>query len=233
MAVLTSMRITSLAALLSFNGGFVDTAGFLGLQGLFTAHVTGNFVTLAATLVMGTHGVIVKMLALPEFVAIVALVRIAGSAMRARELPALPILLSAKVCFLLAFFLLAVALGPFPDSDAPAALLTGFAGVAGMAVQNAVQRVYLASIPPTTLMTGNTTQAVLDAVDIVWGAKHDDTIAVRARFARTLRGIVWFAGGCTVAAVLYYWFGFWCLVVPVVVGAATAILRRDNLNAQR
>jgi uncharacterized membrane protein YoaK (UPF0700 family) len=23
---------------LSFNGGFVDTAGFLGLQGLFTAH---------------------------------------------------------------------------------------------------------------------------------------------------------------------------------------------------
>jgi uncharacterized membrane protein YoaK (UPF0700 family) len=40
---------------LSFNGGFVDTAGFLGPQGLFTAHVTDNFVTLAATLVMGTQ----------------------------------------------------------------------------------------------------------------------------------------------------------------------------------
>jgi hypothetical protein len=39
------------AALLSFNGGFVDTAGFLGLQGLFVAHVTGNFVTLGAALV--------------------------------------------------------------------------------------------------------------------------------------------------------------------------------------
>jgi uncharacterized membrane protein YoaK (UPF0700 family) len=36
----------SIAALLSFNGGFVDTASFLGLAGLFTAHVTGNFVTL-------------------------------------------------------------------------------------------------------------------------------------------------------------------------------------------
>ena len=92
--------------LLSFNGGFVDTAGFLGLQGLFTAHVTGNFVTLAATLVMGTHGVIAKLLALPEFAIVVALARVAGSAMRARGLPALPILLMAKVCFLLVFFVL-------------------------------------------------------------------------------------------------------------------------------
>jgi Protein of unknown function (DUF1275) len=62
------MKGFRLAALLSFNGGFVDTAGFLGLQGLFTAHVTGNFVTLAAALVLGTHGVVVKLLALPEFV---------------------------------------------------------------------------------------------------------------------------------------------------------------------
>jgi len=89
-----------------------------------------------------------------------------------------------------------------------------------MAVQNAVQRVHLASIPPTTLMTGN--------ADLIWGVKHDDTLAVRARFARTLRGIVWFAGGCAVAAVLYYWFGFWCLVVPVLVGIVTAILRYEN-----
>jgi uncharacterized membrane protein YoaK (UPF0700 family) len=36
----------SLPLLLSVNGGYVDTAGFLALQGLFTAHVTGNFVSL-------------------------------------------------------------------------------------------------------------------------------------------------------------------------------------------
>jgi uncharacterized membrane protein YoaK (UPF0700 family) len=45
----------SVAALLSFNGGFVDTVGFLGLSGLFVAHVTGNFVTLGAALVLGSH----------------------------------------------------------------------------------------------------------------------------------------------------------------------------------
>jgi uncharacterized membrane protein YoaK (UPF0700 family) len=54
------MRKLGIPALLSLNGGFVDTVGFRGLQGLFIAHVTGNFVTLAATLVSGTHGVIAK-----------------------------------------------------------------------------------------------------------------------------------------------------------------------------
>jgi uncharacterized membrane protein YoaK (UPF0700 family) len=53
----------AVAALLSFNGGFVDTSGFLGLQGLFTAHVTGNFVTLGAALVLGHHGIIGKLIA--------------------------------------------------------------------------------------------------------------------------------------------------------------------------
>ncbi len=222
------MRWFGVAALLSFNGGFVDTAGFLGLQGLFTAHVTGNFVTLAAALVLGTHGVIAKLIALPEFIIVVALGRVVGSALRARALPALPILLVAKVCFLLAFFVLAVTLGPFPDSDTPAALLTGFAGIAGMAIQNAVQRVHFPHIPPTTLMTGNTTQVVLDGVDLLIGKEVDKAPALRARFARMLRGVVWFAVGCAAAAVLYYWVGFWCLALPVAVGAATAILHNDD-----
>jgi len=43
----------TLPAILSLNGGYVDTAGYLALQGLFTAHVTGNFVTLGATLGAG------------------------------------------------------------------------------------------------------------------------------------------------------------------------------------
>src|ERR1700757_339562 len=104
---------SAISGLLSFNGGFVDTIGFLGLQGLFTAHVTGNFVTLAAALVSGTHGVIAKILALPEFVAVIIVARLLGAALRARGLPALRLLLIAKVAFLLAFFVLAVALGPF------------------------------------------------------------------------------------------------------------------------
>jgi uncharacterized membrane protein YoaK (UPF0700 family) len=225
------MKANAVPGLLSFNGGFVDTAGFLGLQGLFTAHVTGNFVTLGAALVFGTHGVIAKLLALPEFMLVVALSRVIGVALRSKGMDSLRLLLVAKVVFLLAFFVLGVALGPFSDSDSPTALLTGFAGIAGMAIQNAVQRVHFAHIPPTTLMTGNTTQAVLDAVDLARGAPLPDAPVIRARLTRTVRGIVWFAAGCAVAAALYYWFGFWCLAVPVAVGAATAILRDDGAAA--
>jgi len=222
------MKKSAAGALLSFNGGFVDTAGFLGLQGLFTAHVTGNFVTLGAALVFGTHGVIAKLLALPEFILVIALARLAGAALAARGLPALRLLLAGKVVLLLAFFVLAVTLGPFPDTDTPAGLLTGFAGVAAMAIQNGVQRVHLASLPPSTLMTGNTTQAVLDAVDLLRGVNADQAAAVRARFGRTLASILYFAAGCGAAAGLYLWVGLWCLAVPVLVGAASAILRIED-----
>ena len=79
-------------------------------------------------------------------------------------------------------------------------------------------------------MTGNTTQAVLDAVDLIWAvaALPDAAGDLRPACNRTLRGIVWFAAGCAVAALLYYWFGFWCLAVPVAVGVAAAILRDDG-----
>jgi uncharacterized membrane protein YoaK (UPF0700 family) len=210
--------------LLSFNGGFVDTAGFIGLQGLFTAHVTGNFVTLGAALVFGTKGVIAKLIALPEFMCVIAVAHWAGPALTARGLPRLRIMMAAKVLFLIAFFVLAVTLGPFPDSDATPALLTGFCGIAAMALQNGVQRVHLSYLPPTTLMTGNTTQVVLDAVDLVMGRGDQ---AMRARFRRMSVSIIGFAAGCAVAATLYAFVDFWCLCVPVAVGAVTAIMRSD------
>src|SRR5664279_5306670 len=94
----------AIAALLSFNGGFVDTAGFLGLAGLFTAHVTGNFVTLGAALVLGSHGIIGKLLALPAFVLVIALARLAGAALRRMKAPVLRVLLTVEVILLAAFF---------------------------------------------------------------------------------------------------------------------------------
>src|ERR1700750_1476266 len=69
----------ALPLLLSINAGYVDTAGFLALQGLFTAHVTGNFVTLGASLALGTSGAIAKLLALPVVCIVVMAARWLGT----------------------------------------------------------------------------------------------------------------------------------------------------------
>jgi hypothetical protein len=44
-------RAVGATATLSFVGGFVDVVGFIALFGLFTAHVTGNFIMLGLEMV--------------------------------------------------------------------------------------------------------------------------------------------------------------------------------------
>src|SRR5215475_7707153 len=101
-----------LPLLLSLTAGYVDTAGFLALQGLFTAHVTGNFVTIGASIAFGTSGTIAKLLALPVFCVSVVAMRIFGSALLKRDLPALEWMLSLKVMFLIIAAAIAIKCGP-------------------------------------------------------------------------------------------------------------------------
>jgi uncharacterized membrane protein YoaK (UPF0700 family) len=106
-------------------------------------------------------------------------------------------------------------------------LLTGFSGIAAMALQNAVQRVHLSSLPPTTLMTGSTTQATIDFVDLLVGSDPEHSAAIRTRFGRLSLSILYFAAGCAMSATLYWLVGFWCLALAVAVGAAAATLRLE------
>lgn len=204
----------SLPVLLSINGGYVDTAGFLALQGLFTAHVTGNFVTAGAALVFGTSGVVGKLLALPVFCVVVALVHMGGHALKARGRPPLRTLLVVKLVLLIAGAVLAVRLGPFANGDTWPALLTGMTLVAAMAVQNGAQRAHLSLVPPSTLMTGNTTQVMIDIVDLLHGLPEPQLVAARARLASMVGNIVGFAAGCAAAALLFFFIGMWCFAIP-------------------
>jgi uncharacterized membrane protein YoaK (UPF0700 family) len=209
--------------LLSFNGGYVDTAGFLALQGLFTAHVTGNFVTLGASLVLGTSGAIGKLLALPVFCVIVALSRLAGYGLAAHGEAALRPLMLAKFLLLVAGAALAIALGPFPNADAGPALATGMVLVAAMAIQNAIHRTHLASAPPTTLMTGTTTQMMIDVVDILAKPPGIDLQATRQRLRRMGASVAAFAAGCALAALFYAFGACWAFLLPPVVALATLL----------
>jgi uncharacterized membrane protein YoaK (UPF0700 family) len=94
-----------------------------------------------------------------------------------------------------------------------------------MSLQNAFQRVHLSNLPPTTLMTGNTTQATIDAVDLLTGVEPAQAPAIRTRFGRVALSIVYFAAGCAASATLYWLIGFWSLGVAVLVGGAAAVMR--------
>ena len=207
------MKLT-LPVLLSVNSGYVDTAGFLALQGLFTSHVTGNFVTLGAALTLGTSGTVPKLLALPVFCLVVLATRLLTGRLRAPPVRGLRLALAAQVLLLGIGAWLAIRLGPFHDGDSLAALLTGMTLVAAMAVQNAVQRTHLSSTPPTTIMTGNTTQIMLDVADLVRGATPEAIATIRPRLRNMGFSVAAFASGCAAAAFAYRYTGVWSFILP-------------------
>ncbi len=154
------------AALLAFTAGFVDTCGFIALFGLFTAHVTGNFVLIGAALAGHHAGIIGKLLAFPVFILAVALTHLFVLHHRRISRHTARWVLAGQILFLLLFLAVGVEAAPFAAGNAPMAILTGMMGVIAMAIQNAASRTVLASLAPTTVMTGNVTQIVIDLVEI-------------------------------------------------------------------
>src|SRR5260370_4799446 len=63
----------ALPFILSVISGSTDIIGFLGLNGLFTAHVTGNIVIIAAHVIAGERATFSAVLAAPVFILVVFL----------------------------------------------------------------------------------------------------------------------------------------------------------------
>ena len=61
----SSLGTKLLPSVLSMIAGSADVISFLGLGGLFTAHITGNLVILAAHLVSGGTAPLAPMLSVP------------------------------------------------------------------------------------------------------------------------------------------------------------------------
>ncbi len=217
------MKLT-VPAIMSLNAGVVDTAGFLALQGLFTAHVTGNFVTIGASLVFGTSGTAAKLLALPVFCVVIIVTRMFAFTLPRLGLPILRTMLTLQFVLLSIGAALAIALGPFRASDEGAIIATGMVLVAAMAIQNAASRIHLATAPPTTLMTGTTTQMMIDIADLLRGVAPEARVAARARLAKMTPNVVGFALGCALGAGLFYLFGNRCFLLPPLLGVIPVLM---------
>ena len=61
---------------LSMIAGAVDVIGFLALGGLFTAHITGNLVILAAHYITGSFGEIAPLLSAPVCVVVLGVITV-------------------------------------------------------------------------------------------------------------------------------------------------------------
>ena len=214
----------SVPVLLSLNAGYVDTAGFLALQGLFTAHVTGNFVTLGAALVLGTSGVLAKLLALPVFCVVILSTRLLAPSLPRLGLPVLRTMLWLKLILLAAGAAMAIAIGPGHPASEPAMVVTGMLLVAAMAIQNAVSRIHLGASPPTTLMTGTTTQMMIDLADLWRGLPAEERAAATGRLARMGANVGAFAGGCAAGAILFSQIKMGCFVVPPLLAVVPLLL---------
>jgi uncharacterized membrane protein YoaK (UPF0700 family) len=199
---------------LGFIAGYVDTVGFVALFGLFTAHVTGNFVLIGSELAEPSNGVLIKFVAFFTFVVAVALTRLAVLWLERGGKPVVMALYLIQAVLLLAFLALGTLALPVTDTGTPLAIIAGASGAAAMGVQNAASRLVLQHLTPTTVMTGNVTQLVIDWVDIARGAA-DDT--ARARSSKFFWPIVAFAAGAIGGAFAYKGVAFMALVLPVAV----------------
>jgi uncharacterized membrane protein YoaK (UPF0700 family) len=220
----------SLPTILSFSGGYVDTVGYLSLQGLFTAHVTGNFVTIGAALVFGTSGVVAKLLALPVFCIVIIVTRLMSFNLPARW-PVFETMLTLQLLLLLVAAVLAIAMGPFADGNTGPAIIVGMTLVSAMAIQNAANRIHLGAAPPTTIMTGTTTQMMIDVADMIRGEPGVARDATRSRLRRMATAVASFAVGAAAGALLFHAIGSWCFALPPVVAFLARITAASSVTA--
>ncbi|MBV8470237.1 MAG: DUF1275 domain-containing protein [Burkholderiaceae bacterium] len=212
------------AALLALAAAFVDTVGFIGLFGLFTAHVTGNFVLIGAELVSRHDKIFTKLLALPVFLVSVLLTAQAEYLLQRRGKPAAMLLLVVEAALIAAAAMLAIGLPAPGQPDDVVTMLLGFTLIGAMGVQNALMRTSLAGPVQTTVMTGNVTQT---AVDLLAMAAGRADAAARTRVYNAWPAIVAFAAGSALGAAGYAWLRFDCLWLAVALVAAAAQVTRE------
>jgi len=138
-----SRAVQALLIVLSVTAGCTDIIGFLVLNGLFTAHITGNLVILAAHIVGGGEAEIAPMLSVPVFIVMVGLTRLLAGGLASLGLASLRPLLLLQFLLLAGFLVLCVAAGQRIDPNATNAILAGMLGVSAMAVQNALVQISL------------------------------------------------------------------------------------------
>jgi uncharacterized membrane protein YoaK (UPF0700 family) len=213
--------------LLSAVAGTVDVIGFLSLK-LFTAHVTGNLVVIAALLVRGGPPNVNQILAVPVFILAVACVWLISKALDRRGAALARPLLLVQLLLLTCVLIFSVA---YDSTAHPHGLMPSIAAmiaVSAMACQFSLLRLAVPGAPSTAVMTGNLTETVLSLLDAL--SQTPVVEDARDQVKKTLQLIVPFFCGCLVGAGACSWLGDWAWSLPVVLAGMALTLVPSGQN---
>lgn len=153
--------------LLALVAGWIDAASFVGLHHIMAAHITGNLVILAADIATGFHETdLLKIFILPIFfVAVMAITLVHDRYVAVHDDSARHIrdMLAIEAALIAATGVIGVLASLKGWAlDFWLALVIATPVTLGMALQNALHRLYPIVGPATTVMTGNITQFFMD-----------------------------------------------------------------------
>jgi uncharacterized membrane protein YoaK (UPF0700 family) len=202
-------QMLTLTLLLTLVAGYCDTVTFVAADELFSAHVTGNFIVFAYHLVQDASTANwSKLLSFPVFIAAVATGRWVANTFASRYA-----MLGVAGALLLASGALVLGLqytgALTPTGKQLAAMIVVFA----MGMQNAFGRLFAKeTYGPTTVMTGNVTQATLDIVARLTGPAETANKGVAISVQLLVIGAFLF--GCLSGALAARQFGLWPVALP-------------------
>ena len=205
-AMETQSNIRWFTLLLSAIAGYCDTATFIAGNGTFSAHVTGNFIIFAAQAVLDADpNAWIKLITLPVFVIAV----ITGGWLAAKTGKRYLLLLTEGILLLLAGGA-AFWLGADQSGRYAIVMLT----VLALGLQNAFGRLFPKETHgPTTMMTGNVTQASLDLGNLLWKGFKADQLSQES-IKKQLYLIGGFLVGCLAGGLLAKWIGLESIFFP-------------------
>ncbi|MBV8253324.1 MAG: DUF1275 domain-containing protein [Chitinophaga sp.] len=198
--------------LLAWVAGYCDTATFVSGDSIFSAHVTGNFIVFAAQVSSGNTSATawIKLITFPIFVIAVMiggwLVEKSPKKYRILLVEGLILLFCGLAAFLLPIFT--------TWEEKLVTYLIVMVTVLGMGLQNAFGKLFAKETHgPTTMMTGNVTQAALDLGNIIRKGISGNEISLSS-LNKQFVTIGGFLAGCFIGALLSRWVGLSALMIP-------------------
>jgi len=210
--IITGMKAVQnvwfITLLLSAIAGYCDTATFVAADRIFSAHVTGNFIVFAYQLVNHTNTYSwIKLITLPVFIISV----ISGGWIASKFSDRYLLLLSEGALLTLG----GLAALAYQMSAHPGWMMYTVVMfiVFAMGLQNAFGKLFSKETHgPTTMMTGNVTQAALD-IGSLYRAKFADA-SVGQSLRKNLATVGGFLVGCLLGAILAKRFGLSVALLP-------------------